>query len=94
MNDCCELCSEDFRKEPGYYFGAAYVSYALTVALGIGLYALQAVFLDLDTIPFLIMFSLLLLILLPLLYRYARLIWINLFVNYQEFPPEEMNADL
>ena len=24
---------EDFEREPGFYFGAAYVSYALTVAL-------------------------------------------------------------
>ena len=82
MNDRCAVCNEDFRKEPGYYFGASYVSYALTVAAGIGLYLLLVVLLDVETIAFLIIFSLFLLALLPILYRLARLIWINLFVSY------------
>ena len=29
----CPICAEDFAREPGFYFGAAYVSYALTVGL-------------------------------------------------------------
>ena len=33
MHDKCPKCSEDFFREPVFYFGAAYVSYALTVAL-------------------------------------------------------------
>ena len=35
MHSACESCGEDFAREPGFYFGAAYVSYALTVALWI-----------------------------------------------------------
>ncbi|MGB0196394.1 MAG: DUF983 domain-containing protein [Flavobacteriales bacterium] len=34
----CPVCGEDFAREPGFYFGAAYVSYALTVALWIALW--------------------------------------------------------
>ena len=34
----CPVCGEDFAREPGFYFGAAYVSYALTVALWIALF--------------------------------------------------------
>ena len=33
MHKGCAACGEDFEREPGFYFGAAYVSYALTVAL-------------------------------------------------------------
>ncbi len=33
MHKACTACGEDFEREPGFYFGAAYVSYALTVAL-------------------------------------------------------------
>jgi len=29
----CDHCGADLQPEPGFYFGAAYVSYALTVAL-------------------------------------------------------------
>jgi uncharacterized protein (DUF983 family) len=84
MHNRCSVCNEDFRKEPGYYFGASYVSYALTVGFGIALYILLAVVFNMGTIPFLITFSLLLLILLPIFYRSARLVWINFFVRYKK----------
>ena len=84
MNRRCSHCNEDFIKEPGYYFGASYVSYALTVALGIGLYILLGVVLGIETLPFLIIFSTLLIVLLPVLYRLSRLIWISFFVSYSE----------
>lgn len=84
MNDKCSVCNEDFRREPGYYFGATYVSYALTVAFGIGLYIILAGIFDMDTIPFIITLSVLLILLMPLFYRSARLIWINFFVRYKK----------
>jgi uncharacterized protein (DUF983 family) len=84
MNEYCLVCNEDFRKEPGYYFGATYVSYALTVAFGIVLYAVLGWYFNMDTIPFLLTFSILLIVLLPIFYRYARLIWIHLFVKYKK----------
>ncbi|MFY9310133.1 MAG: DUF983 domain-containing protein [Bacteroidia bacterium] len=83
MNNRCPNCNEDFRREPGYYFGATYVSYALTVGFGIVLFLLLCVGLDISTTAFLWTFSALLIILLPVFYRLARLIWINLFVNYK-----------
>jgi uncharacterized protein (DUF983 family) len=83
MNNRCPNCNEDFRREPGYYFGATYVSYALTVGFGIVLFLLLCVGLNISTTAFLWTFSALLIILLPVFYRLARLIWINLFVNYK-----------
>lgn len=84
MNTKCPVCKEDFKREPGYYFGATYVSYALTVAFGVFLYILLAGIFNIDTIPFLIIFSVLLLVLLPVFYRSARLVWINMFVPYKK----------
>lgn len=81
MNSNCRVCNEDFRRETGFYFGAAYVSYGLTVGFGIALYLLLAVGLHMDTLPFLITFSVLLIVLLPIFFRYSRLIWIHLFVR-------------
>jgi hypothetical protein len=84
MNNRCPVCNEDFKREPGYYFGATYVSYALTVAFGIALYLILAYFFSIETIPFLIIFSVCLIILLPVFYRSARLVWINMFVPYKK----------
>ena len=84
MNSRCPVCNEDFKREPGYYFGATYVSYALTVAFGIALYIILAGIFNMDTIPFIIAFSILLIVLLPVFYRSARLIWIHFFVKYKD----------
>src|SRR6187402_982107 len=83
MNEKCPACGEDFRREPGYYFGATYVSYGLTVGFCIDLYLLLDFWLNFDTITFLIAFSVLLFVLMPVFYRTARLIWINMFVGYK-----------
>jgi uncharacterized protein (DUF983 family) len=84
MNNRCPVCNEDFKREPGYYFGATYVSYGLTVAFGIAMYVVLAGFFDMDTVSFLITFSVSLIILMPVFYRSARLIWINMFVPFKK----------
>lgn len=84
MNERCPSCNEDFRKEPGYYFGATYVSYGLTVGFGIILFVLFCAVFNGSTTSFLWIFSTLLVLLLPIFYRSARLIWINLFVTYKK----------
>lgn len=81
MNPECPVCREDFRRETGFYFGSAYVSYALTVGFGIVLYLLLCTWLKMETLPFLITFTALLIVLMPIFYRYSRIIWIHLFVK-------------
>lgn len=83
MHNNCEACQEDLRRETGFYFGAAYVSYGLTVGFGIGLYLLMCTWLNAEILTFLLTFSTLLIVLMPLFYRYSRLIWIHLFVSYR-----------
>jgi uncharacterized protein (DUF983 family) len=90
MNSRCPVCNEDFRREPGYYFGATYVSYGLTVGFGIALFILLCVLFNFNATSFLLIFSLLLIVLLPLFYRYARLIWINFFVSYKKISREQI----
>ena len=84
----CQECGEDFVREPGFYFGAAYVSYALTVALWIAVLVALMCFDSWGWIEF-GMFShpmtylsigiSLLLLLMPLIYRLSRSIWIAMF---------------
>jgi uncharacterized protein (DUF983 family) len=89
----CPVCGENFEREPGFYFGAAYVSYALTVALWVALFVALTVFDMIGLMEFdffedgfllLILGIILLVGLLPLIYRLSRVIWINFFVKYRE----------
>lgn len=84
MNDSCPVCNESFEKEPGFYQGAMYVNYALSIAAGVGWFILVYIFYGFDPAIFVISFSVVLVLLLPLMFRIGRLLWINFFVKYSK----------
>ena len=92
MHKKCACCGESFTREPGYYFGAAYVSYALTIALWVGVFVALSVFdaiglmsfsMSEDAILFIVTGVLLLLLLALPIYRLSRSAWIHMFVKYR-----------
>ncbi len=99
MNTSCPHCGEDFSREPGYYYGAAYVSYGLTVALWVAvfvaMYTFDAIglisfsFFD-DAVLYLVVGVVVLLILMPVIYRLSRSMWIHMFVKYN---PDAVNVN-
>lgn len=91
MPSKCPHCAENFEREPGFYFGAAYVSYGLTVALWIACLVALITFDALGLIEFgfythpttfIITGVVALIALLPPIYRLSRSIWIHFFVKY------------
>jgi uncharacterized protein (DUF983 family) len=84
MNSECSVCGEGFERESGYYLGAMYVSYAMNIGLGIGLFLLTVVLLDFEILSFLFTFIASVLLLFPLNFWLSRLIWINFFVKYDK----------
>jgi hypothetical protein len=82
MNDFCPVCNESFEKEPGFYQGAMYVNYALSIAAGVAWFILVYIFYGFDPAIFVISFTIVLILLLPLMFRIGRLLWINFFVKY------------
>lgn len=107
INSKCSNCGEDFNREPGFYYGAAYVSYGLTVALWVAVFVALATFDAIglinfsffqDAILFLIVGVITLLALMPIMYRWSRSIWIHMFVQYRpdalEYNKEKAKARL
>lgn len=84
MNDKCSVCGEDFIREGGFYYGAMYASYAITVALGVAEFIILKTIFGFTEYVFLAVFTLSALVLWPLIYRMARLLWLNLFVSYKK----------
>ncbi|APU10168.1 hypothetical protein A5M85_07695 [Cellulophaga lytica] len=79
MDAVCKNCNFKFEKEPGFFFGAMFVSYALAVAEFI---AFSILFYFILKMPILYTFLGVLffaLILSTFNYRYSRIIWIYLF---------------
>jgi uncharacterized protein (DUF983 family) len=82
MHEECEHCHEKFNKEVGFYYGAMYVSYGLNIALGIGLFLLMVLILKTELLTYLFTFLAVVIALFPLIMRLSRLVYINIFVNY------------
>lgn len=77
MNDTCPTCGLRFAREPGYYTGAMYVSYALAAPV-LGLCTL--LFWALVHWPLEWSFAaaaVVLLLCTPAIFRYSRVAWIH-----------------
>lgn len=84
MHHRCPVCNENFERETGFYYGAMYVSYGLTVGFGIFLFLLMSVLFNAEVLTYIITFAVLQIILMPLFFRLSRLVWINIFVKYKK----------
>ncbi len=83
MYSHCPKCDLNFFPEPGYYYGAMYVSYAFTIAIGVGVFLLYYFLVPtFSPMPFLILFTFILLGLAPYTFRTSRAIWLNFFNRY------------
>ncbi len=84
MLDECSCCHFKYDMEPGFYLGAMYISYAMGVAFTLPSVVALLLMLPDYPIHYYLIFSLLeLSALMPLMYRYSRIIWINFFVPYE-----------
>jgi hypothetical protein len=98
MNERCPDCNQRTEIEVGFYYGSAYVSYALTVALSVASFIAWWIFVGISmddnrVFGWLIFNSILLITLQPWLMRMARTIWLSFFVkynpNWKTEPPTE-----
>lgn len=76
MNERCSVCDLRFEREPGYFLGAMYISYALAVPLLAALMALVWWLTSLSFTWMLVVSALLLLPFTPALALFARVLWI------------------
>jgi len=82
----CEVCNLKYMREPSFFYGAMYVGYGLSVAIGIILYIVGTLLLNLEMLQSIWVISLGLILVAPWSLRLARTIWIYLFIRYQKNP--------
>ena len=80
MDENCQCCGLRFQIEPGFYFGAMYFSYAFVVAIVIIESAIiYFLFNDPQMGVYTISSIASVVLLLPLLFRYSRVLFLHLF---------------
>lgn len=80
----CPHCDLKYMIEPSFFYGAMYVNYAITVGLSIITFLIAKLAFDLTLIQSFITILIALVVLAPLNLRLSRILWINMFVSYQE----------
>lgn len=78
MNKKCEACGNVYEKESGYFVGAMMAAYFLGAFLIVPVLGACLFLLDWSLVASLIAAGVMLLVLQPFLFRYSRLIWINI----------------
>ena len=80
MPDECPVCGQTFEPEPGFYFGAMYISFAFAVGIfavcGVGLYYLAG---DPPVWVYVVAVAVVTLATTPLTFRYSRAVMLYLF---------------
>ncbi len=84
MHERCSNCGTKYKMEPSFFFGAMYVSYGLGVAVSIAAFIVTYFLFDGGMLSTFIAITFTLILLMPLLIRISRNIWINLFLNYKK----------
>ncbi|MCW5911884.1 MAG: DUF983 domain-containing protein [Cyclobacteriaceae bacterium] len=83
MNSECPVCKASFNPEPGFYFGAMFVSYAFTVAIMVAVWLALYVLADpadwiygIGLVVGAVVFS-------PLSFRLSRVLWLYWFGGHK-----------
>ena len=84
MHERCPHCDTKYKIEPSFFYGAMYVSYAVGVAIAIATFVITYLFMDLTRNMTFISIVSTLIVLLPIITRISRNIWINLFFKFDE----------
>lgn len=82
MNSNCNLCNHKFEMEPGFFFGAMYVSYGLTMAIAGALFVLSQLLFEDISISFILgLIALSFILFAPINYKVSRMVWMYLFTQ-------------
>jgi uncharacterized protein (DUF983 family) len=82
MPEKCPCCGQLFTPEPAFYYGAMYISYFICIALMFINYLVIEVAFNIKGVWFLTLNAVVLFFLWPVIFRYARVFYIYMFVRY------------
>ncbi|MAZ72300.1 MAG: DUF983 domain-containing protein [Flavobacteriaceae bacterium] len=82
MHERCPNCNLKFKIEPSFFYGAMYVSYAVGVAVAIAAFIIAYFFIGLGRLYTFFVITGTLVLLLPIILRISRNIWINFFFKF------------
>lgn len=89
MYDQCPVCAQKFDLEPGFWYGTGYISYALFVVFSAITFIMWWAIIGISTednrvLYWLLINGLLIVVLQPWFMRFSRVVYLSIFVKYNE----------
>lgn len=84
INDKCSHCNTRYRMEPSFFYGSMYVSYAVGIAFAVAAFVISYDLFESSLLTAFISIIITLVVLIPVIMRLSRNIWINLFMHYDK----------
>lgn len=84
MHERCGHCNTKYKIEPSFFYGAMYISYAVGVAFAVAAFIISYVFFGGGLMTSFIAIVGTLVVLMPVIMRLSRNIWINLFMHFDK----------
>lgn len=83
MHTNCSVCGHKYEKESGFWYGAMYVSYGLTVAFSSATFVLTyLIYPEASVWIYISAIIAVLILMVPITFRMSRMVWMNLFTHY------------
>jgi uncharacterized protein (DUF983 family) len=80
----CPCCGQSFEPEPGYYYGAMYVSFGISTGIFLTvIFGLSFLVEELTLGMVMATIGVIVIGLLPVMFRLSRAIWIHIFIRYE-----------
>ncbi len=87
MHKNCPQCDFKYEVEPGFFYGAMYISYAFSIAISVaGSVATYVLGGDPDAWVYITVVSVLLFLAVPFSFRYARVLMLHVFAGIKYRP--------
>lgn len=84
MNQLCDKCEASFEPEPGFYFGALYVSYAFTLTIFAGVSAILYYTVNPPEWVYITAVIVSAVLFIPVSFRYSRILFLYWFGGLQK----------
>jgi uncharacterized protein (DUF983 family) len=84
MHESCGHCGTHYEIEPSFFYGAMYVSYGVSIAFGVAFFIITHYFFSTSLVASFITIVAGLIVLMPVVARLSRNIYINLFIHFDK----------
>lgn len=84
LHQNCSNCNLKYMIEPSFFYGAMYVNYGITVGLSIITFLLAKLLFNASLLQSFAAIFIVLILLAPVNLRLSRILWINMFVKFDE----------